>query len=219
MPNNVRNLVRFSGSDDDVRSLMNRIQNDDLGYGTIDFDKVIHMPESLNIEDGSIKADALKCYHAKTSYSRYFIGKDILEKYPGKKLEDLRELGRQYLKNKHDYGFMTWHEWRVANWGTKWNAYCQSAKNERNPGLDFATAWCPPHQIISEIARTNPSISIVHEWADENTGVNCGRRRYQNGSLVENYMPERGEEAEKFAYCIMNEPINRRYSYGSEAFD
>ena len=53
MPNYVKNKVRFNGSDKDIKAMLKTIKSDELGLGTIDFRKIIPMPEDLMIESGS----------------------------------------------------------------------------------------------------------------------------------------------------------------------
>lgn len=50
MPNNVTNVVIFHGDEQRIREILEAIQMEDIGPGSIDFDKVILMPPSLNIE-------------------------------------------------------------------------------------------------------------------------------------------------------------------------
>ena len=50
MPNHVQNKIVFSGDQKQITAMMKKIQNDEFGFGTIDFNKIIPMPESLKIE-------------------------------------------------------------------------------------------------------------------------------------------------------------------------
>ena len=53
MPNHVKNIITLNGDKKKIREMLEAIKNDDYGLGTVDFNKVIPMPESLNIESGS----------------------------------------------------------------------------------------------------------------------------------------------------------------------
>ena len=66
MPNHVENIVTLSGDEQEIRRMLERIKSDELGVGTVDFNKIIPMPESLNIEAGSRTDRGLKFY-------KYFI--------------------------------------------------------------------------------------------------------------------------------------------------
>ena len=54
MPNHVTNRIKFSGDPKRIRAIMEGIKHDEMGLGSVDFNKVIPMPESLNITAGSI---------------------------------------------------------------------------------------------------------------------------------------------------------------------
>ena len=50
MPNHVENIISLSGSEQEIQQMLKRIKSDMFGVGTVDFEKIIPMPESLNIE-------------------------------------------------------------------------------------------------------------------------------------------------------------------------
>ncbi|MHB8963329.1 MAG: DUF1281 family ferredoxin-like fold protein [Saccharofermentanales bacterium] len=62
MPNHVKNIVTFGCDDEELQKILEHIKNDEQGVGSIDFEKIIPMPESLNIECGSIMHGAIKIY-------------------------------------------------------------------------------------------------------------------------------------------------------------
>ncbi|MCM1008239.1 MAG: hypothetical protein NC485_09985 [Ruminococcus flavefaciens] len=45
MPNHITNIVYFSGDERRIQSMLNEIQNDEYGVGSVDFNKIIPMPE------------------------------------------------------------------------------------------------------------------------------------------------------------------------------
>jgi len=89
----------------------------------------------------------------------------------------------QILRNCRNHGFPTWYEWDIANWGTKWNAY--SCSRESDTMVSFRTAWAAPHPVISKLAEKFPNEEIVHRWADEDIGVNCGSLLYRDGEVTD----------------------------------
>lgn len=68
MPNHVSNTITFECDEQRLRKILNAIKYDDssgmehTGIGTLDFNKIIPMPESLNIEAGSTTDRGLKAY-------------------------------------------------------------------------------------------------------------------------------------------------------------
>ena len=57
-----------------------------------------------------------------------------------------------------------WWDWRVQNWGTKWNSYEDQLNDEIDPHslltYTFATAWSPPEQVISALREKFPDVDI-----------------------------------------------------------
>jgi hypothetical protein len=47
MPNHVTNIIRFEGDEKQIHDLLEKIQDDELGIGSISFGKVILMPENI----------------------------------------------------------------------------------------------------------------------------------------------------------------------------
>lgn len=78
-------------------------------------------------------------------------------------------------------GMPAWYEWRVENWGTKWNAY---EVTETPEGYEFLTAWTTPARAIMELSRLVPGATIEVEYADEDIGRNCGTYVVEKGEVV-----------------------------------
>lgn len=76
-----------------------------------------------------------------------------------------------YLK----YGFVGWYDWRMENWGTKWNA-CDSSE------FTFQTAWSTPYEWLEKLAKKCDFILL---FADEDIGSNCGVYIAKDGKLDE----------------------------------
>ena len=53
MPNHVINMIEIEGDPKRIAELREAVKHDDIGPGSIDFDKVIPRPPELNIESGS----------------------------------------------------------------------------------------------------------------------------------------------------------------------
>jgi len=225
VPNHVTNVLTLHGESDQIRAMLEAIQYDDLGIGSVDFNKIIPMPESLNIEAGSQTSTGLKAYQ--DFIEVYTLGgtihQDDLENIPHKSEDaflrqrsDIRpeewELGKAAWNNIRLYGVPTWYGWRNHHWGTKWNSYGYGeAKVDYQDGdaLNFLTAWSVPHPVMEKLAEMFPNVEIEHEWADEDIGHNCGRYRYQNGVRIEEWFPETEREAIDLGCELMGlEPLD-----------
>ena len=215
MPNHVVNHISLQGDPEKIRSMLETIKSDEHGIGSVDFNKIVPMSKSLDIEAGSRTDRGLKAY-------RDFIdvytlagtmNMDKLRNIPVESEEiflrqrtDIRrdewELGKAAWHNIREYGAPTWYDWCISNWGTKWNAYGYSEDAiDYHDGdtLCFQTAWSAPHPILEKLTQMFPDIMLEHEWADEDIGQNCGRYSYQNGERIEEYYPESEAEAVEFA--------------------
>ena len=236
MPNHVQNIVNFNCPPERIKEILTGIQADDpeeqeyIGLGTIDFQKIIPMPESLLIESGSRTTEGVNLYLTsinpnvtyygdadkkiseeellplvfKIKQSRGigsyepFLPPDEIEKIISTHSEaELLELGKNAVENVISYGCTTWYEWRIVNWGTKWNSYSNSY-NEDTSEIGFQTAWSAPHPIIAKLAQMFPDVTISHQWADEDMGSNCGKRVYLADAIIEEDIPE-GKTALEFA--------------------
>ncbi len=171
MPNHVTNRIKITGDPDTVKHILNKIKSDEFGVGTMDFEKIIPMPENI------------------------FRG----------------NLG---LRERKLYGKNNWYDWSVANWGTKWNAYGFDSNIDysKEKEIRFLSAWSAPHPVIARLAEMFPSVKFEHKWADEDIGMNCGRRVYYDGERIEEYYPESEKDRLEFAARVMDVDLELDYS-------
>ena len=113
-------------------------------------------------------------------------------------LPSIEDVGKTYIENIINHGADTWYDWCCNNWGCKWNA-CESEIEDNT--ISFHTAWSASFPITGTLSEMFPSVSLTHEFADEDIGSNCGRIVFENGEVVSEYFPE-GEEATRFACNI-----------------
>ena len=60
------------------------------------------------------------------------------------------------LRRKQQYGHDGWYDWRLANWGTKWNSYECTLDEMIDDGIleyRFDTAWGPPEGIHTALMK------------------------------------------------------------------
>lgn len=53
MPNHIENRISLAGDKEQIAAMLEQIKSDKYGLGTIDFNKIRPMPETLDIEAGS----------------------------------------------------------------------------------------------------------------------------------------------------------------------
>lgn len=211
MANHVQNIISFSGDQDEIQSLLNRIRVDDMKVRSIDFEKIAPIPERMDIEAGSRTDQGLTLYNDFVEI--YCLGvnrttEELLnipeesEKAYLKLKPDIDpktwELGRQAFRNQLEYGATDWYHWCIDNWGTKWNAYTFSV-GEQKGAIYCQTAWSAPHPIMEKLSGLYPTVEITHSWADEDLGCRCGKRLYLGGECIDEYIPSNDVEAIEFA--------------------
>lgn len=218
MPNWIRNKF-ILGNKEKLNELFNKyvtkINEEDEEI--FDFNKVIKMPEELNIEFSSKSNDSLILYlnyinpnntyfknnssiEEKEFFNIYnkikdqlFINnsniilneseiKKIINKYKDNELDELLLLGKTQVDNLIKYGYMNWYEWRINNWGTKWNSI-NFKLYEDNKSFSIDTPWDPPIPILIQLSKDNPSIKIAMIYADENIGSNAGYVLISKGKI------------------------------------
>lgn len=217
MPNYVENIITLKGDEKKIREMFEAIKSDDYGLGTVDFNKIIPMPESLKVESGSRTdrgIEMVKTYlenmpeelnDKEGTYDEFF--KDLRShsaEISDEEEKKIWDIGVTAVENLHKYGAPTWYEWSINNWGTKWNAYGydENADYSKNTDLWFQTAWSAPHPVIQRLAEMYPDITFEHEWADEDIGANCGRKCYCSGECTEEYYPDSLKDGIEFACRI-----------------
>ena len=198
MPNYVKNILSFDGDQDQVSRLFFAIQGENA---PVDFSKLIPMPPELEIESGSRTTAGFKKYMAFLADTGFHTEMEpaYLSAHPEIDREEW-ELGKQAFHNLQNFGCPTWYEWRIQNWGTKWNASSVEIMNDR---LSFLTAWNAPKPVMEKLSEMFPAVSIHHIWADEDIGYNCGECTYQNGAVIQEYLPT-GQDAIELGCDLWN---------------
>jgi hypothetical protein len=62
-----------------------------------------------------------------------------------------------------DFSMPKWWDWRVQNWGTKWNSFdCEvTILEDDQVEYTFNTAWGPPEGVIYKLRELYPDVSIT----------------------------------------------------------
>ena len=154
------------------------------------FNAIVPRPESLDIESGSTTTDAVFVVTGKDP-SQFFplreTREEIIAKYAdrpvGKDFFNKEDKGMTFeafcaivKHNLDNYGFASWYEWSIANWGTKWDL----SEFKRHDGgyidCEFTTAWSPPGPVLQALANKH-RVKVVNVWDEE--GGNRGNDAYE----------------------------------------
>lgn len=103
----------------------------------------------------------------------------------------------QQALNVKKYGYSTWYEWKIANWGTKWDiGECTVEEVEGSDGfaltLTFDSAWSPPVGAYEKLEALGFKIkAFYHEGGMQFAGI------WENGSddYYEGWGDAKGAEA------------------------
>lgn len=90
-----------------------------------------------------------------------------------------------------------WYDWRVSNWGTKWNLGQDSVEitditefefgdgeKTHRVMLDFSTAWSPALELFTEISKQFPTVRIENRYWEEGVAY-IGEAFMENGECFD----------------------------------
>jgi len=77
----------------------------------------------------------------------------------------------------------SWYEWRLQNWGTKWELYDVSLVQDSTQdqlSFTFATAWSPPCEGLFSISKRFPNALFQLQYQEPGDDF-CGVSFFKNG--------------------------------------
>ncbi len=85
-------------------------------------------------------------------------------------------------KNIEKYGATDWCDWRIENWGTKWDVgeLTLSGREEEYALFTFDTAWSPIVAAIEKIAGDYPELMFTLDYEESGNGF-FGRAVFRDG--------------------------------------
>jgi hypothetical protein len=113
--------------------------------------------------------------------------KDINDKYAPLDFESLYptppEMRGEIYRQTEDgeWKAPAWYEWRIENWGTKWNCYDHHG-DWNDSEITFFTAWSPPSAFFLHVSKSYPDVTFKLEFADEGAGF-LGSETIKDGEL------------------------------------
>ena len=211
MPNHVQSRLKILGTQEQVNEVLEKFsswENNKRHFPC--FNKIIPRPASLNITSGSLGSTGYAVITGECP-DRISLGaqhyKDSFEKMDLEKRIQAIELGLQYVKNEQEHGHVTWYNWSIANWGTKWNSYNNEQTGDNV--FEFETAWSGVPDLICEMSKEFPGIKFLYDFADEDTGANCGSFIFDNGDTVGGRFTNGSKKAYELAFDLR--PGDREY--------
>jgi len=177
MPNNTTQRMIVNGESNLVCEVMQFIKGEPGSPNELlDLNKIVPMPEAV-----------LKTIE-------FFSWENFKKK---RTPEEKLEFEEQFEAARHACfqatGFNDWQEWRVENWGTRWNAYEVSQGSLHNE-LYFLSAWEPIIPPLIILSRIFPNVTIELEYIDEGERF-IGRSFFNAGELECHYYDWEDPEA------------------------
>ena len=189
MPNWSFNVVRIIGEHEELEKMIPELK---ITENPFDFNTILKMPDELH-NDPPVRTDLIEhqiAYYCKKEnqpipYCRslpYHIATDNLAKAaelaPHENAVDVYDAGKKWFTRYQKYGHLTWYDWAVENWGTKWNSYNTYGPYWESDNVmvyTFDTAWTAPLPVIVALSYQHPSIVIEFEVS------------YEGGELADRY--------------------------------
>ena len=186
--------------------------------------KLVPMPESLRITSGTSTdygmAVVLFTEHDDDSglnkikdypWAKGMSSEDLCTYLVEKKSADI-EKGRQAISNIKNYGYKSWYEWSIANWGTKWDTGDDIQVNNVSEdclSLYFSTAWSPPTRAFAnsfnekfdklyiELEYTEPGCAFEGTFIMEHGEESDDQREYDCSQDEDNCLYCSSEDCKK----------------------
>lgn len=108
-----------------------------------------------------------------------------------------------------------WYEWRVSNWGTKWDlaqdelSITEIVESENGNycfGIGASTAWGPALELFTKVSK-DYGVKVVYQYAEEGMCF-FGRAIIENGIIVSDSYREITSQDYKNAGAILDEDGN-----------
>ena len=207
MPNYVRNEIQMKGIAD---MPIFHDKGDEYGEHAIDFDKIVPMPEELDVPSGSAMGEAIAWYMTERGtadparYDELANAVPSIEGcvwmrhfkedgYMASLVKDARETVKRHPE-EHDKLYEAGHRYvenfRKYGYGTWYDWCCENWGTKWNAqdsyAVDdgtvwFSTAWDPALPIAKKLSEMRLNTEVILRWADEDIGYNTGCATFLNG--------------------------------------
>lgn len=158
MTNHVENTLNVFGDVQDVQAFRNMFIIKKDGEDTATYNLICKMPEQLESEVAP------------------------LPKRDGETEEQYKTRMKQYKK---EFGYDNWYDWRLNNWGTKWDVYDFNLYVEEADNIEcnFLSAWGPPLLWLTKAIEMFPKLHFRMDYIDEGDNF-CGMAVGINGEFA-----------------------------------
>lgn len=114
-----------------------------------------------------------------------------------------------------------WYDWRIANWGTKWDADSYVVEiSEEEIYSSFSTAWSPPIAFLYTLSKKYPDLKIKCYFVEEGMEI-CGTfYADENGTdVIEEEAVYRDEYGDELILEVVNDEYVYKYKQSGEVYN
>ena len=209
MANKIANkLVVNATTEEDIEKFLSAIIGRENGeFLHIDFERIFPTPKCLPDTLCDSEHEIALYYYLMTTGNEDMVDKlftfpqlfsmDIYKDKTEKELSDYKVLGEKIFNIAQQCGSIDWYDWRISNWGTKWNAYetDTDCPCDGSVELHFQTANDGVIPIIEKLVEMFPNLEFFYKYADEVIACNCGEAYGVDGNASFNFTEDDSDEA------------------------
>ena len=208
MANKIANkLVVNATTEEDIEKFLSAIIGIENGeFLHIDFERIFPTPKCLPDTLCDSEHEIALYYYLMTTGNEDMLDKlftfpqlfsmDIYKDKTEKELSDYKVLGEKIFNIALQCGSIDWRDWRINNWGTKWNAYETDIDCfDGSVVLSFYTANHGAIPVIKKLVEMFPNLEFFYKYADEVIACNCGEAYGVDGNASFNFTEDDSDEA------------------------
>jgi len=173
VPNWCENNLTVKGKKSDLEKFEKKARNKEEVFSLNNF---IPMPEELNRTSSPTSIVSAKEY-------KEFLKKQESEQKDKKSFIHYvitKKMSKDFIEK---YGYDNWYDWRICNWGIKWDVSATSkGKNKNKLTYYFDSPWGPPIIAMEKISKLFPALYFTFSY--DEPGMNYkGSFSVKNGKL------------------------------------
>ena len=208
MANKIANkLVVNATTEEDIEKFLSAIIGIENGeFLHIDFERIFPTPKCLPDTLCDSEHEIALYYYLMTTGNEDMLDKlftfpqlfsmAIYKDKTEKELSDYKIRGEKIFNIALQCGSIDWRDWRINNWGTKWNAYETDIDCfDGSVVLSFYTANHGAIPVIKKLVEMFPNLEFFYKYADEVIAYNCGEAYGVDGNFSFKYAEDGSDEA------------------------
>lgn len=169
MPNWCNNVLNIRAkSPKDLLDFLEKVQGEEE---TFLLQNLYPMPKELeDIDSPPIHTDPEKVEETLRERNKNF-NWGLSEEELAKRIEEAKADAEKAKIYREKYGYSNWYDWRVDNWGTKWDVDAHiDILTDTEARVVFDSAWAPPCAWLKNIAPDFPNVKFHLEYEEAGWG-------------------------------------------------